>query len=98
MIKRPSWAALLLALIPFAAMCFSVALWDRVQPVLLGLPFNLFWLIGWIVLTTICMWLAYRLETRAGGRRLDTAGRMPTPQAGRMRAPQGRNQPDDSSR
>lgn len=62
MIKRPSLGALLLALIPFAAMCFSVSLWDRVEPMVLGIPFNLFWLIGWIVVTTLCMWAAYRLE------------------------------------
>jgi hypothetical protein len=29
---------------------------------LFGLPFNLFWLISWIVLSTFCMWAAYRLE------------------------------------
>jgi len=64
--KRPSRAALLLALIPFVAMCFSVPLWDRVDPVVLGLPFNLFWLISWIVLTPVCMWGAYRIETTPG--------------------------------
>lgn len=73
MIKRPSLGALLLALIPFAAMCFSVSLWDRVEPMVLGIPFNMFWLIGWIVVTTLCMWAAYRLEAardkRDGGRR-----------------------------
>ena len=61
--KKPSLPALLLALIPFAAMCFSVALWDRIDPMLLGLPFNLFWLISWIVLTSLCMWAAYRVES-----------------------------------
>ena len=60
--KRPSWQALLLALIPFAAMCFSVAFWDRVDPMVLGIPFNLFWLICWIVLTSVCLRAAYRLE------------------------------------
>ena len=30
----------------------------------LGLPFNLFWLVLWLVLTPLCMWGAYRLETR----------------------------------
>jgi hypothetical protein len=29
---------------------------------LLGLPFNLFWLICWIVLSCVCMWGAYRAE------------------------------------
>jgi len=43
-------------------MCFSVSLWDRVEPMLFGLPFNLCWLIGWIVLTPLCMAWAYRIE------------------------------------
>jgi hypothetical protein len=28
-----------------------------------GLPFNLFWLVCWIVLSTACMRAAYRIET-----------------------------------
>lgn len=60
--RRPSLGAMLLALIPFVAMCFSVPLWDRVAPMLLGIPFNLFWLISWILFSTVCMWAAYRLE------------------------------------
>lgn len=61
--KKPSTAALCLALIPFATMCWSVPLWDRVHPLVLGLPFNLFWLIAWIVLTPLCMWGVYRIES-----------------------------------
>jgi len=53
---------LLVALIPFTAMCFSVSLWDRIDPMLFGLPFNLFWLICWIMLSPVCMWAAYRVE------------------------------------
>jgi hypothetical protein len=61
-VKRPSLSALLVALIPFTAMCFSVSLWDRIDPMLFGLPFNLFWLICWIMLSPVCMWAAYRVE------------------------------------
>ena len=43
-------------------MCFSVSAWDRIHPMFLGLPFNLFWLVLWIVLTPLCMWGAYRVE------------------------------------
>jgi hypothetical protein len=43
-------------------MCFSVSLWDRIEPMLFGIPFNLFWLISWIMLSSLCMWVAYRLE------------------------------------
>jgi hypothetical protein len=60
--NRPSLGAILLALIPFAAMCFSVPAWDRIDPMVLGLPFNFFWLLLWIVLTPLCMWAAYRVE------------------------------------
>jgi hypothetical protein len=61
-VKKPSIGALSLGLIPFAAMCFSVSLWDRIDPMLFGLPFNLFWLITWVALTTVCMSIAYRVE------------------------------------
>jgi hypothetical protein len=62
-VKRPSLAAILFGLIPFAATCFSVALWDRVYPMVLGLPFNFFWLILWLLLTPLCMWGAYRVDS-----------------------------------
>jgi hypothetical protein len=62
LVKKPSRGALLLGLIPFVALCFSVPLWDRIDPVLLGIPFNLFWLISWTVLSTLCMSAAYRVE------------------------------------
>jgi hypothetical protein len=61
--KPPSIGALALGIIPFIAMCFSVALWDRIEPMILGLPFNLFWLILWILLTPCCLWGAYRLDS-----------------------------------
>ncbi|MGC1781051.1 MAG: DUF3311 domain-containing protein [Acidobacteriaceae bacterium] len=61
--RSPRIAALGLGLIPFLAICFSVPLWDRIHPMIFGLPFNLFWLLSWTVLTPACMGVAYRLET-----------------------------------
>ena len=61
-VRSPSVGALVLGLIPFVAMCLSVPLWDRVDPMLLGIPFNLAWLICWIVLSSLCLWAAYRVE------------------------------------
>jgi len=60
--RRPSLGAVGLALIPCTAMCFTVPLWDRVTPFVCGLPFNLFWLIGWVLITPLFMWGAYRRE------------------------------------
>jgi hypothetical protein len=61
-VSKPTLGAILLGCIPFLAICFSVPLWDRIHPMVLGLPFNLFWLILWIPLTTVCMWGAYKRE------------------------------------
>jgi Protein of unknown function (DUF3311) len=69
MAHKPSTAALALGLIPFAAMCFSVPLWDRIDPMVFGMPFNLFWLIAWIVLSPLCLWVAYRVEATHAKRR-----------------------------
>ena len=61
--KIPSVRAIVLALIPFFAMCFSVSVWDRIYPMVFGLPFNLFWLLSWIILTSVCLWGVYRVES-----------------------------------
>lgn len=63
--RKPNWLALLLGLIPFVGMCFTVPFWDRIYPFVAGLPFNLFWLILWILLTPLCLWGAYHFEKRA---------------------------------
>ena len=62
--RKPTLGAILFALIPFVAICFSVSLWDRIHPIVLGLPFNFFWLIAWLLLTPLCMWGAYWMESR----------------------------------
>src|SRR5579871_6492093 len=61
---RMNWkiaGSLLLAALPFLAVCLSVWLWDRIYPLVFGLPFNLAWLIAWIPLTSLCMAGVYRL-------------------------------------
>ena len=67
--RKPSPGALLLGLLPFVGVCFTVSAWDRIDPMVFGLPFNLFWLILWIGLTSLCMWGAYRIEARRGPER-----------------------------
>ena len=62
--NRPALGSILFGLIPFVAVCFTVGLWDRVYPMVFGLPFNFFWLMLWLVLTPLCMWGAYRMEHR----------------------------------
>jgi hypothetical protein len=72
--RSPSLGAILVALIPFAAVCFSVPLWDRISPFVFGIPFNFFWLTLWILITPLCTWVVYRLEERRAGTHSDDEG------------------------
>jgi Protein of unknown function (DUF3311) len=63
-VRRPALRSILLGLIPFVTCCFSVSLWDRIYPMVLGIPFNFFWAISWMILTPVCLWGAFRIETR----------------------------------
>ena len=63
-VKRPSIVSLLLGLVPFVGICFTVPLWDRLYPMILGIPFNLAWLLCWIVISALCLWAAYRVESK----------------------------------
>ncbi len=64
--NRKNVLSFVLASLPFLASCFSVPWWDRVYPLVLGLPFNMAWLIAWMPLTSLCMWAVYRLRKSAG--------------------------------
>ena len=66
--RRPSLGAIAVGCLPLFAVCFSVPLWDRVYPMVMGLPFNFFWLILWTLLTPLCLWGAYYFEKRADSR------------------------------
>lgn len=85
-VRRPSLSAVFFGVIPFIAMCFSVSLWDRVYPMVFGLPFNLFWLILWILLTPLCLLGAYKLEAQARMRAEHSAER-PTQERSQGSAP-----------
>jgi len=51
-----------LATLPFLLALAGVLFANRVQPFVLGLPFFLAWIIGWVLLTSLVMWLVYRLD------------------------------------
>jgi len=69
--KKPSLRALALTLIPFIGMIFTVPLWDRIYPRILGMPFNLFWLVSWILLTSLFNWVAYRIDAQRDSEQSD---------------------------
>jgi len=56
--------ALILGAIPFLTLVFALPLVNRIHPVILGLPFLLFWILAWVMLTPVLLFAAYKLEKK----------------------------------
>ncbi|TKC91188.1 DUF3311 domain-containing protein [Trinickia terrae] len=67
----------LLAALPFIGILLGVPFFNRVEPLVLGMPFVLAWIVLWVVLTACIMALVYRL---------DPANRTAADQAGEVRS------------
>ena len=52
----------LLAALPFLGLLGGIPFANRVTPFVLGLPFILFWIVVWVVLTSVIMWIIYSLD------------------------------------
>ena len=58
------WWALLLGCVPFAALVGALPWVNRVEPMILGLPFLLFWIFAWVALTPVVLFAAYLIDRR----------------------------------
>ena len=54
--------ALFCGAVPFVALVAALPFVNRLRPVVLGLPFVLFWILGWVALTPVFLYLAERLR------------------------------------
>ncbi|BCF90466.1 MULTISPECIES: DUF3311 domain-containing protein [Paraburkholderia] len=52
----------LLAVLPFIGILLGVPFVNRVEPLVLGMPFVLAWIVMWVVLSSIIMGIIYRLD------------------------------------
>lgn len=52
----------LLAALPFFGILVGVAFANRVEPFVLGMPFILFWIVMWVLLTSVIMGIVYRID------------------------------------
>lgn len=53
----------LLGLIPFI-MILGFSSWaNHVKPIVLGMPFLLFWVVLWTVLSSLIMWIIFKLDS-----------------------------------
>ena len=64
--KKGTRRALLLGAVPFITLVFALPFVNREHPVVLGLPFLLFWILVWVALTPVFLYAAYRLEEKDG--------------------------------
>ena len=62
--KKGTKLALVFAAIPFITLVFALPIVNRLEPVILGLPFLLFWILLWVVLTPPILFLAYLCEKK----------------------------------
>ncbi len=62
--KKGTRLALILGAVPFLTLVFALPLVNRIEPMVLGLPFLLFWILLWVLLTPFILLLAYLLERR----------------------------------
>ncbi len=53
-----------LSALPFLGILGGIFFSNRVQPYVLGLPFALFWVTLWVLLTALIMGIVYRLDHR----------------------------------
>ncbi|QKG84724.1 DUF3311 domain-containing protein [Kroppenstedtia pulmonis] len=51
-----------LALLPFIGMLGGVSFANRTTPYVLGMPFLLFWIVMWVILTSCLMAIIYKLD------------------------------------
>jgi hypothetical protein len=52
----------LLAVLPFIGILLGVPFVNRVEPLVLGMPLVLAWIVMWVVLTALIMAIVYRLD------------------------------------
>ena len=62
-----SEALLYFGALPFLGILGGVIFANRVEPFVLGMPFLLFWIVLWVVLTSGIMAIVYQLDRRTGG-------------------------------
>ena len=54
----------LLPIIPATALVGAGWFANRLEPTILGLPFLLGWIVGWVLLTSASIWVVYHFDER----------------------------------
>jgi hypothetical protein len=55
----------LLMLLPFIGILGGIPFANKVTPYVFGMPFILFWIVSWVVATSVIMAIVFRLDPEA---------------------------------
>jgi hypothetical protein len=59
---------LILTLIPFIWIVGMIPFVNKVHPIIMGLPFLAFWLVAGIFVTSACLQIIYKIDSRKDGK------------------------------
>lgn len=48
--------------IPQAAILLAFPIYNRIEPFVFGFSFNYFWIFAWLFLTSLCLFIAFRID------------------------------------
>jgi hypothetical protein len=51
-----------LMVLPFLGILGGISFANKVTPYVLGMPFILFWIVAWVILTSVIMAVVYRFD------------------------------------
>jgi len=54
--------AQVLLIIPFIGMCVLLPAANRIEPYILGVPFLLFWIVLWMILSSVILYIVYKID------------------------------------
>ncbi len=61
--------------IPMIAIIVCFPFYNRIEPFVLGFSFNYFWIFSWLFLTSLCIFIGYRLDPYNDPNRADAASK-----------------------
>lgn len=53
-----------LMLLPFLGILGGIPFANKVTPYILGMPFILFWLVGWVIMTSVIIGIVYHFDPK----------------------------------
>ena len=55
---------IILSLVPFIGILGFLPLVNRVEPFVIGMPFNMFWMVMWTILSSVILGIMYKVDPR----------------------------------